>query len=275
MRRSPVKLLSGIVLVLVLPQAAADSLEVIELRHRNAEDLIPLLSPLLEGQGVVTGRGHQLIVRVGHEQLEQLQAVLLELDVPQTQLVISVRRQNQGEATWSSAELSGAIDLGREGRLSIDHGFPGEGARIGIAGGNTRRDEHLMQQIQVVDGGEAYIEVGEVVPLQERYIVRDGRRVREYTSTDYQPLTTGFYVSPRLQGERVTLEISPHQRRATGTGRIITQSLATTVSGRLGEWLPVAVSDTQDTARDHALPRRDRETVRDERRILLKVETVP
>jgi hypothetical protein len=55
---------------------------------------------------------------------------------------------------------------------------------------------------------------------------------------------TGFYATPRLSGDRVTLEISPQQQRLTGGDRgaqvaVATGSAATTVSGRLGEWIEI------------------------------------
>ena len=55
-----------------------------------------------------------------------------------------------------------------------------------------------------------------------------------------QEAQTGFVATPRLSGDRFTLEISPSQQRS-GTSRhdadAAMQSLVTTVSGRLGEWI--------------------------------------
>ncbi|NJN46309.1 MAG: hypothetical protein HC808_07345 [Candidatus Competibacteraceae bacterium] len=80
---------------------------------------------------------------------------------------------------------------------------------------------------------------------------------------------------PRLQGDRVTLEISPHRQRETADGWVETQSLYTTVTGRLGEWLEVGASDEQSTSRNHAITGYRNETRLDEHRIQLKVELLP
>ena len=61
------------------------------------------------------------------------------------------------------------------------------------------------------------------------------------TGTQYREVNSGFYVSPRLNGNRVTLEIST-QNDALQPGQGATasvQHVSTTVSGRLGEWLQV------------------------------------
>ncbi|MCP5423943.1 MAG: hypothetical protein H6970_02575 [Gammaproteobacteria bacterium] len=275
MPRSVPGLLLSVALSLLPLPVLSDTLEVIELRHRNAEDIIPLIKPLLQGQGVVTGRGNQLIIRADPEQLRQLQALIPALDVPVKQLLISVRQQQQGQDTRRAAALSGTVDLGHEGSLSIGGGVPGSGVRIGLADGQTQRDARQTQQIRVLDGGEAYIQVGEDIPLQERYVIRDGRRIREYGHTEFQSLGTGFYVQPHLQADQVTLEISPQQRQMTGDGRIATQSLTTTVSGRLGEWLPVVYSDIRNSAQDSGLLRHGHETTRAESQIFLKVDVAP
>ena len=56
--------------------------------------------------------------------------------------------------------------------------------------------------------------------------------------TDYHDVTTGFYVIPRLQGQRVTLQISAQKQRPMGY-RIDSTSVTTEVTGQLGQWIPL------------------------------------
>ncbi|MEE4377738.1 MAG: secretin N-terminal domain-containing protein [Candidatus Competibacteraceae bacterium] len=250
----------------------ANSLEIIELRHRSAEEIIPMLRPVLQGQGVVTGRGSQLIVRTTPRLLEQIQAVVNQLDTPRHSLLISVRQLGQTERDRSAGEWSGAVDLGSHGRVEIGRGVPGQGVQLGIDSDHRRRNERIAQQVQVLDGGEAYIQVGAQVPRQERYTVRDGAGRREYSTTYYQPLTSGFYVRPRLHGNRVTLEVSPNRQREGFGGQIETHSMYTTVTGRLGEWLEIGASNEQSSARTRALTDYSNASRQEQRRIQLKVE---
>jgi hypothetical protein len=48
-------------------------------------------------------------------------------------------------------------------------------------------------------------------------------------------------VLARIHGDRVTLQIRPFKNSLakTGKGNIETQSARTTISGRIGEWLPL------------------------------------
>jgi hypothetical protein len=65
-------------------------------------------------------------------------------------------------------------------------------------------------------------------------------------SKQYRDVHSGFYVTPRLSGDRVTLEISPTQQHVDPAHHdtVATQSITTTVSGRLGEWIQLGGAST-------------------------------
>src|SRR5687768_18244338 len=72
----PYRLLAAIAVLLplgaaILAPVRAQDLQVIELDFRMAQDLIPILEPLLEPGGVLTGRDDVLFVRTSPENLEQ------------------------------------------------------------------------------------------------------------------------------------------------------------------------------------------------------------
>ncbi len=269
MRRSrSYRLLAGIFLLLLLApaQAQQERLEVIDLRYRSAEDLIPLLRPMLGSQGAITGLGNQLIVRATPDQLAQIRPVVQQLDTAPRQLLISVRQTGQEEAARTAVGASGSISTGSK-------------ANVIISGGqNTaRRQDNTIQQVQVLDGGEAYIQVGTEVPRTQRYVTRNGLFAQEHTTTYYQPVTTGFAVRPRLSGDRVTLDIAPHRQRQSGQpGEVVeSQHLATTVSGRVGEWLEIGGVNQTLQSQSGGLTYYDRTRAKQGQRILLKVDVLP
>lgn len=116
----------GLILLLLIGQLAhaQGSLEVITLRHRTAEQVIPVLRPLLEPDGALSGQYNQLIVRASAANLAQIRSALDAIDRPQRRLEISVR--------FDHAQAAGAS-----------------------------RDEQVDQRIQVLEGGQAYISTGE------------------------------------------------------------------------------------------------------------------
>ena len=204
--------LLGLLLACGLARAQGD-LQILQLRSRSAEQVIPILRPLLEPSGVLTGQGYQLIVRTSPKNLAEMRAVLDSIDRPPRRLVISVRQGATAEEMRRSA------------------------------GARSASDQGIDQRVQVLEGGHAMIGFEESRPLQQRQVFRspDGRVVRE-TTTVIQQASTGFEVVPRLSGDTVHLEIAPQREgfvSGGAPGAIESQRVATTVSDRLGEWIDV------------------------------------
>ncbi len=220
--------LLGLLLACGLARAQGD-LEILQLRNRSAEKVIPILRPLLEPGGVLTGQGYQLIVRTSPKNLAEMRAVLDSIDWPPRRLVISVR---QGATAEEMRRSAGArVDL-RPGDSRVD---------VRIADSRSASDQRIDQRVQALEGGRTTIGSGESRPLQQRQVFRspDGRVVRE-TTTVIQQASTGFEVVPRLSGDTVHLEIAPKREgfvSGGAPGAIESQRVATTVSGRLGEWI--------------------------------------
>lgn len=196
---------------------AQASLEVIDLRHRTAEQVLPVLRPLLEPGGVLTGQRSQLIVRTSAANLAELRRALHSLDRPARRLAISVRFD--GDA--SAAETPVAVDARVSNR--------GVGVDLRATTRRSVAAERVDQRVQVMEGGRAHISAGGSRPL----------RMRE--AVVIQDIATGFEVVPRLAGDTVFLEIAP-QRASAGAAPGTVQALrsAGTVSARLGEWVELA-----------------------------------
>jgi hypothetical protein len=200
---------------------AQASLEVIDLRHTTAEQVLPALRPLVEPGGVLTGQRSQLIVRTSLANLAELRRALETLDAPARRLVIAVRFA--GESLAERSELAVGV---RGGRIEAR-------ARHEQSAGAERVD----QRIQVLEGRRAHIATGASRPLQ----LRDGSVI--------QDLATGFDVIPRLVGDTVLLEIAPQRAVAGGDGRVQVQRAASTIRARLGEWAELADIEAAGSSR--------------------------
>jgi len=64
----------------LLGLARADEVEVIELKYRTAEQMIPTLSPLVEPGGGLSGRQNMLVIRSSRANIAQLKQVVATLD---------------------------------------------------------------------------------------------------------------------------------------------------------------------------------------------------
>jgi type II secretory pathway component GspD/PulD (secretin) len=198
---------------------AQASLEVIDLRHITAEQVLPALRPLLEPGGVLTGQRNQLIVRTSPANLAELRRALEALDAPARRLVISVR--------FSGDAAERRTEIGVDARVS------NRGSRIEARASesHTAGSERVDQRIRVLEGSRARIATGSSRPLQ----LRDGAVI--------QDIATGFDVIPRVAGDSVLLEIAPQREVAGGDGRVQGQRASSTIRTRLGEWVELAGVD--------------------------------
>ena len=199
------------------------SLEVIDLRHTTAEQVLPALRPLLEPGGVLTGQRSQLIIRTSPANLAELRRALQALDAPARRLVILVRFA--GASAVERSELAVGV----------------RGSRIEARARQERSTgaERVDQRIQVLEGRRAHIATGTSRPLE----LRDGTLI--------QDVATGFDVIPRLAGDTVLLEIAP-QREVAGRvtrGSVQVERASSTIRARLGEWVELAGVDDAGTSR--------------------------
>ena len=71
---------------------------------------------------------------------------------------------------------------------------------------------------------------------------------------EYKDIHSGFYVLSRVHGDQVTLDISPYQEKMMQefAGAYETSSASTTITGPLGQWLPIGgvSEETQNTHSD-------------------------
>jgi hypothetical protein len=107
-----------------------------------------------------------------------------------------------------------------------------------------------------MDGGQAFISVRSERPVgyREVYTSPYGKRVQ--SGVGYVNADNGFYVRPRLSGDRVVVEVSTRAADFGRGGAIDTGAVDTRISGRLGEWIPFGGS--QDSAERQASGLTDR-----------------
>lgn len=260
---------------------ADEALEVLPLQHRSADEIIPLLRPLLEPGGALTGMQGNLILRASRANREQIRQALAALDILPLSLRITVRQRLDSTGARQSAELHGNVASEHATLRAPPGGTGGTRVEIGGADGRlgVRLDERSLdqmsrvtQQLRVTDGGRALIHAGVELPLTltETVVGPRGRSVRE--SVVFRDVGSGFYVAPRVVGERVTLDIHPVQQTFASPQVVVGQSLHTTVSGRLGEWIALGGGDSLETRETGQLAGTHTATRRESRQVWLKVE---
>lgn len=284
------RFLLGIFLVILgAGGAPANELEIISLKHRSADEVLPIIRPLLDAGDVANGMDYQLILRTSPRNLVQIKQLLNSLDTAPRRLRISVIQDVDRETLARMAELSGSVGIGNAGRITAPGTGNQSGLNVHMQQGNDRlnaridsRDvqdkNHQTQQLQVIEGGQAFVRVGQAVPVPQRQVIQRPWGTEVIDQTQYQEVSSGFYVRPRLRGDNVTLEINTQNDAVEMTrGRYPqanVQHATTTLSGHLGEWLEMAgVSQQQDT-RDSTLTGRSNSQSSEQRNIFIKVEEI-
>lgn len=288
--RRPATALLILLASMLMPAAAAlaQALEILPLRHRTADQVIPQLKPFVEPGGTLSGMNDKLFLRVSPRNRADLLQLLEALDRPPRRLLISVRQEGDMESEGRSLGASGDLGLGRNARVIVPAGPGVQGSgTVEIRRGDsvirgtmqeTRsvRRENVAQQVQTVEGGRAYINVGQSIALPLTQVVMGPGGAVVSQTVVWQELGTGFDAEPRVAGDTVTLEISPSRVTAGAMpGSANVQRLSTTVSGRLGEWIPLGGSVQESSSERSGVMRQSSRGGVDSRRVYLRVEELP
>lgn len=273
-------------LLLGLAAAPADEIRVIELKHRSAEEVLPVIRPLLGREDAVSATGFKLIVRSSGKRLQEIERVLAELDVPRKQLTLTVRHAAATDRARTRYEASGAVRVGDDARVivsgtgesgggAVEHGrAPDERVRLEAERRTTTSREEGLQRLRVMDGERAYIRVGQSIPHVQQILVLTGNQAILSRGVVLQDVTTGFDVRPRVRGDRVLLEITPRlsSLHNPAAGLVSLTELTTTVEARLGEWIDLGeIAGSGEEVR-RAILASGTERASERRTVLLKVE---
>ena len=239
--------------LLVTPAAHAQSLATIPLKFRTAEDLLPILQPLVPQGSVITGTGDMLFVRADAATLGQIREAVASLDRAPRQLLITVGQVTNAQGSGTSVRASGTLG---SGDLQVGVNRPPQastGGQVVVRSGTAGDDVRNVSSVRALEGYETYVSLGQSRPFTST-TVTGGTHYPPVVSqsTEFRDVQTGFYATPRVSGDRVTLEISSRQQRLADGGHsapVATGSVTTTVTGRLGEWMQIggAVDDTAGT----------------------------
>ena len=264
-------------LILIAGAAFAQAVSVIELRNRPADELLPILTPLMTGGGSIAASGFTLIVRTTPANLAELRRVIESLDRARRQLLVSVRQDHGASAA--------AGGVGAEVSLGADSGR----VRGNVAGSLYERtstaEDNVVQQVRVLEGNPASINTGSSIMVPQRSVTRTVNGVIVRERAVQRDFSSGFTVTPRVSGNQVSIEIgvardTPVSTAGSGTpapgqaGAASINRVASTVTGTLGEWIELSVVGQASTSQSRGVLARSSEAGSQERRVYVRVQEV-
>ncbi len=189
--------------------APSSNQETIALRYRSAEEIIPLLKPLLGGDAVLTGQGSRLVLAAPDNRRANIKAAITSFDIPLRKLQVTVRFDDPKSADDQA-----------------------------VVSSRSRGNEPIEQRIQVQEGQRAFFHLTQSqVPKNMAVMARGVLLVQ-----NPQPggaAGSGIEVLPRVVGNNVSMEFYAQRSMVSGVvnKNQQTQRIGGTVSARLGEWV--------------------------------------
>ncbi|MGE8101938.1 secretin N-terminal domain-containing protein [Pseudomonas fluorescens] len=250
--------------------------EVVQLNNRTSADLLPVAQNFIGRDGKVSAYGNQLIVNAEPDKINELKALIAQLDTAPKRLLITVDTNENNQQNNADRQTQ-------------------------IITYSTDSREGGIQQVQTSEGTPALIQIGQSVPLTttqtDTYTslpnqINTSRQPQANTSgqsqnplnnyahqqnqTQYRNVTQGFYVTASVTGDIVHLAISTNRDRMSQERPDVVnvQSTDTTVSGRLGEWITLAGVNRQTQADKQAMSRSYSTQGRDDMTLRVKVDTL-
>ena len=224
--------------------------EVYALQHQTPDGVLPAVNSVLQRGESAKGFNNDLVVNASDNTHHEVSYLLGQLDRPSRNLLIHVQDNTAGSSFSNDSGLSGGI---RTGTVVLGTGKPivhdsglvirHDGLQAHTNQMHQQSTRNQSQQVRAIEGYPAWISTGQSAPVRSYDYY--GNPTAEYVDANQ-----GFYVTARLVGDRVQLDISATNDRFVDTRRAVidTQQVHTTVSGAIGQWIDLGSIET--SARD-------------------------
>lgn len=241
--------------------------EVIELKHRTAAELLPVINSFMEPYERATEWGYQLIIQADDKKIEEIKQLIEQIDTPARRLLISVDTQGSSISRDSQLGVRGRIK-GKQADVVIGDGGSN---RVEIKRYSNQGRESGVRSVQTLEGSAALIQTGQEIQQRHWSVDQYGQPQQQISQRN---LTQGFYVTATVQGDKVTLELHNQNDRLDAQQQHITQtqSTSTRISGRLNEWISVSNIDAQQNSNSRGTLSRSKTYSTNNNELHIKVE---
>lgn len=255
-----------LLLALLLASAPVLALQIVELNWREASELQAALQAQLRADERLSALDNKLIIDASPAREQQLAALARQLDVRPASLRLEVSQSGNSAQSQSGVQVQGNISIGR-----IMPGQPGNNLALSARQDSLNQSSQNLQSLTLLDGRSGFIQLVQSRPLPWVMQTPQGSLLR---GSSVQDAITGFYARPRLNGQRVSIELAVSQQAFSGAQRNGSQ-LSTTVEGQLGEWLEVARITQDSHGRESLLIGRGQQQGQQSHSVRIRVQALP
>jgi type II secretory pathway component GspD/PulD (secretin) len=243
---------------------SAQELTVIELKNRRADELIPVLKPLLAPTTALSGIDYKLIVRGNDNDLRRIREALAVLDQAPQQLLLSVKSANSSDIEREQVQVSG--QLGSNTQLTVQ-----TGANHNDSSGSN------ISSLRISEGQSAHISNGHLVPFAATVITQPGviqnNSHNNRVIVQQRQVGTGIEVRVRITADIVIIDIDAQHDQMAGNN-VAVNHVISQISGKLGQWLPLSQIENSTQESQSNLTGRTLRTAEELRSLWIKVEVL-
>ena len=255
---------------------ARDSIHYFDLKNRTANEVIPILQPLLQQNESISGDGYQLFIRTSNLRAQELETLLQSIDRAAKMFRISVTNDAHTVQRQNSIEGSVRVKTGDADIRIGNTRYIDEGLSVDAVARTTESRENKIQFINVQEGKVAFVsrEKNTLIPVYS-YV----ERVYGVAEIDhgYSPLATedGFYVEARAadtQHAKITSQTASGNNRDNQHYNHEQQYTETELRVPFGKWFEIGGTTDSYYQSSKGILYRTKEEEERYNKIFLKVE---
>ena len=265
------------ILVLAISVAhAAETIHYFDLKNRPADEIIPLIQPLLQDSEAISGDGYQLFIKASAQRKQEIEQLISAIDKAIKTYRITVTNDEYVISKQNNINAGVKVRSGDSEVIVGEHTGTESGVTINVDSRKTEDKSDRTQFVQVQEGKPAFIsrERLHIIPIYS-YVQRpNGDFLIEHNQLS-PSRQDGFYIIARgADDTSVNVNIqsaSSHRETYQGYGKDQTY-VNTTLQVPLGEWFEIGGNtDTRETESEGILYRTKKNKQRDNK-VFLKIE---
>ncbi|HBX60245.1 MAG TPA: hypothetical protein DEG65_09040, partial [Methylophaga sp.] len=114
------KIIFSLVFFLLALPAHADQIRTIELQHRLAAEILPMIEPMIDNYTTISGHDNLLIIKSSTQNFQEIERLVKQLDSRQQSLTVTVLRTQQQLNDEHFADDQLNIDLENPKNSSVE-----------------------------------------------------------------------------------------------------------------------------------------------------------
>lgn len=263
---------------MMISASHADTIHHFDLQTRTADEIIPILEPLLRQNESISGTGFLLFIQTSNQRATELKQLIESIDQRGKTLRISVTSDETLVAHENTIQASVQVNSG-DARVIVGQPDRNQNTNITISGKYATRntENNKTQFINLEEGASAYVAKETLRFIPVNTFISNGRGISAIQSTEVNVRSDGFYVEARtIDEQHATIKIQSFASGNQNDRRFEDEQLSanTTLRASLGQWVELGgIGESNATTSGGILSRTRRNEDRFNR-IFLKVEVV-